>query len=357
MESSQFALQAESCTPAKAVALPRLGRPGVSIIVPVRNGGPAFGRCLESLAGLNPAPDEVIIVEDGDSDGGGSLAGEFGFSLLRRDDRGGPAGARNDGAAQARGDILFFIDADVTLPPDALARVLAAFETEPALSAVIGSYDDAPAAGNFLSQYRNLFHHYIHQTSGAEAGTFWGACGAIRREAFERMGGFDESYRSASVEDIELGYRLRQAGCRIRLCKGLQVKHWKAWKPLGLVATDFARRALPWTALLLRTGRMDKDLNLRTSSRVSVALSCLLLAGLLAAPFWPWLLLGAGVLAAALLAINWPVYRFLASKRGWRFALASCPWHWIYYLTCGTAFALGLTTHLLAKLAGRKERH
>lgn len=356
MESSQFALQAESCEPAQAASLPRLDRPSVSVIVPVRNGGHAFGRCLDSLAALNPAPDEVIVVEDGGSDGGGNLAREFGFALLRRGDRGGPAGARNDGAARARGDILFFIDADVTLPPDAVTRVLAAFVEEPELSAVIGSYDDSPAAGNFLSQYRNLFHHYIHQTSGAEAGTFWGACGAIRREAFERMKGFDENYRSASVEDIELGYCLRQAGCRIRLCKDLQVKHWKAWKPLGLVATDFARRALPWTALLLRNGRIDKDLNLRTSSRVSVALACQLLACLLAAPFWPWLLLLAGAGAAALLAINWPVYRFMAGKRGWRFALASCPWHWLYYLICGTAFALGLARHLLARPAGCKER-
>jgi hypothetical protein len=49
---------------------------------------------------------------------------------------------------------------------------------------LIGSYDDAPGANNFLSQYKNLFHHYTHQTGSEEASTFWGACGAIRRDVF-----------------------------------------------------------------------------------------------------------------------------------------------------------------------------
>lgn len=121
------------------------------------------------------------------------------------------------------------------------------FSRELDLAALIGSYDDAPGATNFLSQYRNLLHHYVHQTGNEEASTFWGACGAVRREVFLAMGGFDESYRQASIEDIELGYRLKRAGLKILLCKALQVKHLKRWEAGSLLKADFCYRALPWT--------------------------------------------------------------------------------------------------------------
>jgi GT2 family glycosyltransferase len=139
------------------------------------------------------------------------------------------------------------------------------------LTALFGSYDDAPAATNFLSQYKNLFHHYVHQIANEEASTFWGACGAIRREVFLKLGGFDESYHQPCIEDIELGYRLKRAGYRIRLLKTLQVKHLKHWGVKSLLKTDFFQRALPWTELILRDRRLVNDLNLKTSSRVSVA--------------------------------------------------------------------------------------
>ncbi len=76
---------------------------------------------------------------------------------------GGPARARNLGASQARGEILLFVDADVTIPPGAIGQVVKVFKREPGIAALFGSYDDEPAESNFLSQYRNLLHHYVHQ--------------------------------------------------------------------------------------------------------------------------------------------------------------------------------------------------
>jgi cellulose synthase/poly-beta-1,6-N-acetylglucosamine synthase-like glycosyltransferase len=80
--------------------------------------------------------------------------------------------------------VLFFVDADVMVSPDAIERVLGYFHREPEIDALFGSYDDQPAEPNFLSQYRNLLHHYVHQCGREEASTFWGACGAIRRDVF-----------------------------------------------------------------------------------------------------------------------------------------------------------------------------
>ena len=319
----------------------------ISVIIPVHNGGENFRRCLSSLAEAVPPPFEIIVVADGDTDDSWRLAEEFGAQVLRTPTPQGPARARNLGARPARGDILFFIDADVAVPPDAIGQVVAAFEREPELAAVFGSYDDAPAATNFLSQYKNLFHHYVHQTAREEASTFWGACGGIHREVFLALGGFDERYHQPSIEDIELGYRLKQAGHRIRLCKTLQVKHLKRWGVVSLVKSDFFHRALPWTELILRDRRFTNDLNLRHSSRLSVIVTYGLLGVLIGAWWWPGWLAVAGALILGLLTLNAPLYRFFQRKRGLRFAIQTIPWHWFYYFYSGLAFAIGVVRYLV----------
>ncbi|MDY6896556.1 MAG: glycosyltransferase family 2 protein, partial [Cyanobacteriota bacterium] len=242
----------------------------ISVIIPVHNGGDSFRQCLSSLTKSKTPPDEVIVVSDADTDGSWLVAQEFGAKVIRMPVNGGPAKARNLGASVATGDILYFVDADVVISPDAIAQVKKAFESNSELAALIGSYDDQPGASNFLSQYKNLFHHYTHQIASEEAFTFWGACGAIRREIFISLGGFDESYRRPSIEDIELGYRIRGAGYKIKLFKDLHVKHLKYWGVVSLLKAEIFYRALPWTDLILRQRQLDNDLNLGLSSRLSV---------------------------------------------------------------------------------------
>jgi len=340
--------------------------PTISVIVPVHNGGVDFRRCLSALKQAQPSPTEIVVVVDGDTDDPWHLAKLCGARVLILPVTGGPARARNLGARTAQGDILFFVDADVTIHPDAIGQVVAAFSTEQTpsgsasttrdLAAVFGSYDDAPAAPDFLSQYKNLFHHYVHQTAREEASTFWGACGAIRRDVFLSIGGFDERYRRPSIEDIELGYRLKRAGHRICLHKSLQVKHLKHWGVVSLLKADFFLRALPWTELILRDGRFVNDLNLRFSSRISVVLTYGLLGALVGTGWWLGSLAIAGGAILALVILNAPVYRFFRRKRGLRFALKVIPWHWFYFFYSGLAFVIGIIQHHTRRLGSRRQR-
>jgi glycosyltransferase involved in cell wall biosynthesis len=280
----------------------------LSVIIPVHYGGENFRRCLSSIAAAVPPANEIIVVADGDTDGSWHFAEEFGAQVLRVPVPQGPAHARNFGAQSAQGDILFFIDADVVIPPDAISKVKSTFNNNPQLAALFGSYDDEPAEMNFLSQYKNLIHHYVHQMSREEASTFWAGCGAIRRQIFMEFGGFDESYRKPSIEDIELGYRLKRAGYHIRLSKCLQVKHLKRW------------------GIMLTYG---------------------LLLALIGGLWWPELFAVACVLILSLLIINAPVYCFFLQKRGLWFMIRTLPWHWFYYFYSGLAFAIGLGRSLL----------
>jgi hypothetical protein len=161
----------------------------------------------------------------------------------------------------------------------------------------------------------------------------------VRREVFLGVGGFDEAYGIPAMEDVELGYRMARAGHRIELHKNIQVKHLKRWDAAGMLRTDIFQRAIPWSRLLLREGRIDNDLNLRLDSRLSAGLAWALLAALAAAPFWPASLYAAGLAGVALLGLNAPLYRFFRRKRGLRFALRTVPWHWLYYLYGSAAFA------------------
>lgn len=245
----------------------------VSIVIPVYNGEGELVRCLHALRQSTVAPLEIIVVDDGSTDDSRAVAEEGGARVLVTGGRCGPARARNIGARAAQGSVLFFLDADVVAQPDAVGRVIDSFDTDAKLDALIGSYDDDPAERDFLSQYKNLMHCFVHQSGHQQASTFWSGCGAIRREVFLAHSGFDESYERPAIEDIELGYRLGQAGRRMILDKELRVKHLKKWTFWGLVKTDVMDRGIPWTELILRDRNMPNDLNLQISERISVALA------------------------------------------------------------------------------------
>lgn len=318
----------------------------LSIIVPVGGDGTGFERCLASLGRLDPQPEEIIVVIDGIGTAFAEMAGEMGITVITLHEPRGPAVARNQGARAASGTLLLFVDSDVEPAPNSVARVVEIFERQPEFAALIGSYDDRPWHPAFLSQYRNLLHHWVHQQGQPEASTFWGACGAIRRAVFEEVGGFDESFAVPSVEDIELGSRLRRAGHRIALVKDLQVKHLKRWNVRNMMSTDLFRRAIPWTELMLRDGGLLNDLNVTINARLSVVAAFGLFATAIGGWFWRPAFIAALVAGLTLLVWNADLYGFFLRRRGFVFAVGATLWHWIYLLVCGLGFFIGSLRYL-----------
>jgi cellulose synthase/poly-beta-1,6-N-acetylglucosamine synthase-like glycosyltransferase len=368
------------------------GSTSVSVVVPVHNGGAFIDRCLSAIFASTVRPDECIVVDDASTDGAVERAAErFDIVVRRLASQCGPAFARNWGVEGATGEIVFFVDADVELYADSIGQALDALGADPSVSAVFGSYDDSPADPAFVSQYRNLVHHWVHQRSSEEATTFWTGCGAVRRSAFEELGGFDP--QSLAIEDIEFGGRMHRAGMRIRLLPGMRCKHLKAWRFFGLMKTDLLGRAVPWMSLIFRTRRVPNDLNIDSNGRwaagltamLVVALGALVLTGRWAAvaPFvamvatcsfsawmarprresvwisilsflvvatgtaaacwWaadPWALASLG-LTAAVVATQWPFFGFLYRVRGLAFALAAVPMQLAFFFICGLAVPLG----------------
>jgi len=368
------------------------------VVIPVFNGGPDLEKCLAAISASSYPVFECILVDDASTDGMVSTVAEhFGARVIRLDQQHGPAKARNLGVSEARGDIIFFTDADVLLHPDALATAVKTLQANPDISAVFGSYDDQPTHASFISQYRNLFHHWVHQTGAAEASTFWTGCGAIRRDVLIEIGGFSQDYRRPSIEDIELGARLRKSGHRIRMLKNMLGKHMKQWKFWNMIHTDIFMRGVPWMLLVLREGKVSSDLNLSYKSRAATVL-----AGLLGLSFFVLILTGHAsailplalflpgaaiaarlsgpmdrdngktsfamalavlipavcywfladplaliplVLVLAIIATHLSFYRYVAQKRSSAFAIAVVPMQVLFFLSCAVSIPLAYIQH------------
>ena len=308
--------------------------PAISVVMPAYNAAHFLPRVLPPLLAMEARGEvaEVIVVDDRSTDGTATLAGEMGARVLVTPANGGPGAARNLAAEQAAGDILWFVDSDVIAWEDGAQRVAEAFRDR-GVDAVFGSYDAEPDASSWMSRYKNLIHRFYHQGARREASTFWAGCGAVRKSAFLAVGGFDvETYRVPSIEDIELGYRLKRNGGRILLLPELLGKHLKNWTMRGVIVTDIFRRALPWARLMIGREGLGDDLNTALAERCRAGLAGLLLLSLLALPFslavWPIAFL---LFSIALIA-NRRLIAFLVEHGGWGVAAPGFLWHQLYYV-------------------------
>lgn len=301
----------------------------LTVIVPATNRPETLKACLEAIRGSVGPPEQLIVVED---------------PALNH-----PALARNAGARDATGDVLVFVDADVTVHPDALQRIRQAFSGHPDLAALFGSYDDAPAAMGIVSAFRNLLHHHVHQSAPGPATTFWAGLGAVRRDVFCRCGGFVEH----PIEDIELGIRLTDCGARIILEPTVQGKHLKSWSLWSMLRTDLFVRGIPWVGLLLEhPGSASKStLNLGWRHRLSALASVVLLGSLVLKYFWIAL-----VMLTFLLVLNLPFYRLLARRQGFAGACAGIALHILHHLVSVVAVPAGVLTYLSRRQLKRARR-
>jgi glycosyltransferase involved in cell wall biosynthesis len=331
--------------------------PFLSVIVPAHQSAGFLPETLAALAGSDLPRDrwELIVVNDASTDATGAIAGDWADRVVTLPAPAhGPAFARNRGVEASRGEWVAFIDADVRVHPDTLRKMTEAIDGTPGLDAVFGAYDEAPPEPGFLSQYRNLLHRYIHLSGAGEVDTFWGGCGAVRSSAFSAAGGFDEArYPRPQIEDIELGYRLRDRGFRAFICPEIQGAHLKRWRFWGALRTDLLDRAIPWVLLLLERDRITRPagLNLRRGEPVKIAMVCAALVLLLIAVVSPRqdLLLAAGLALIAVVVSNFAMYRWFARRRGGLFALAVVPFNLLYYALSGVAVLGGLGLHLLRR--------
>jgi len=311
-------------------------QPELAVIVPVFNGAGTLAGCLDALSASTLRGFETIVVDDGSSDGSAEIAERFSVRLVLLEENRGAAAARNAGVAASNAPLLFFLDADIVVPPELLEEAAAAMRGRPEYSALFCSYTKETVPHDVYSRYKNLVHHWTHQNGSAEAATFCGGFGLIRREAFQDVGGFDTGRRF--LEDIDLGYRLHRAGHRIWLAKHLQATHAKAYTLRSLWRSEVFGRALPWTRLMIEYRIFRNDLNTRVSSVLGVLTACALAVSVVVDPR----LRVAGVLALLFLWLNRRFLGLCVREYGFFFAICSAGLCWLSSIGSALGACLGV---------------
>ena len=312
--------------------------PLISVIVPVHNSARYLADSLSSIISSDYPLFELIVVDDGSTDNSSEIVKRYTNNLVTLKKKSGPSKARNTGAWKSAGKILLFLDADVRIAPDTISRIAKAMTDDSGAAAIFGSYDKNPSDPGFFSQYKNLFHHFIHQNAKTTAGTFWSGCGAMRKKIFMEAGGFSEKYPYPAIEDVKLGYTLISMGKKIKLLKELQVTHLKKINFFSAVKTDIIERAIPWTRLAFERGGIPYDLNFKLKDRISGVISILILLTLILAWRWRFLIFIFIALSGIFLYLNRDLYKFFYKTKAPAFVLAGALFNWFYFLYSSIVF-------------------
>jgi len=316
----------------------------ISIVIPVRDGARALDACLQAACAAALPDHEVVVVDDGSTDESAAIAARHPCRLVRLAGGRGASAARNAGAAAARGETLFFTDADCVLGPHTLPRVTAALDDAGTRAVVGGTYETRPYDPGFFPAFQAVFINY-HETRRPDDPDYVASHAmAIRSADFRASGGFDEHFLPI-IEDVEFCHRLRRAGYRLRMDPLLLVRHSFGFGLAGSLR-NAARKVRYWARYSLRNRDLLADSG--TASRglkAAGALAGLSWASLAAAVFLrlPALLLPVPLFVLAAIAANTGLVRAFHKAGGPLFATAATGYLvLIYPVAIGVGAALGL---------------
>ena len=258
----------------------------ISVVVPAYNAQDTLDMCLAALQSQTVDPDryEIILVDDGSTDRTVEIAEQYGVRLIRQPNA-GPAAARNRGAQAAKGQILLFTDADCAPAPDWAEHMAGAFR-EPNVAGAKGIYHTRQQA--LIARFVQLEYEfkYARMRRMAQIDFIDTYAAAYRRKVFLDHGGFDPAYRTASVEDQELSFRLARQGHRLIFVPQAIVYHQH-----DATVAEYWRRKYGigyWKALLLRQHPERALYDSHTPQTLKLQLGLVSLLCLLV-PIAPWL--------------------------------------------------------------------
>jgi len=268
--------------------------PSATVVIPVYRDVESVLRCLDAI--LHQETErclETIVVDDGSNDSTVAIvenwiadhAGPQGIIRILAQDHAGPAAARNRGAKEANGPILLFTDADCEPRPDWVEKMLAPFE-DAAVQGVKGTYETRQTSWVARLVQVEYEEKYIRMEQFDSIDFIDTYSAGFRRDIFLDLGGFDEGFPTASVEDQEFSFRMAERGFRMVFVPDARVVHRHAETLSQYIRKKF-RIAYYKSYLLVRhPGRIQGDTHTPPTLIAQIPLTYGFLGFLVATVFW-----------------------------------------------------------------------
>lgn len=260
-----------------------MNEPVISVVIPTWNAADYLPATLDSIFAQSYDRFEIIVVDDGSTDGTADLISGYGERIrcISQENWGGPSRPRNAAIEAARGELICFFDADDLMDPDKLALAVDVFARLPEVDFVFTGFREIDEAGatlndDFLAEYKDFRAHLestdhrdAHLLAGRTAyslllrANFIGTSSVVcRRDLFDRVGPFDEEMLNS--DDIDMWRRIAYSGATFAFIDRVLHSYRKV---AGGVTGRGAARRLP---SVLRGLRKQLDLELTAEERAGV---------------------------------------------------------------------------------------
>lgn len=306
--------------------------------------------CLKALLHCQPAPTQIVVVDDGSPMEIRLPEGAEGRVTLIHQNNSGPASARNKGATSVTAEILVFVDADIVVPPDTFARLAEGFHVS-TVAAIWGTVSAMHPHRGIVSRYKNLSHRHFTLLQPEYTRHLTSMLVAFRPAVFWSVGGFDTRWRSVSVEDVELGRSLYVAGHTVKIDKELAAEHRHRFTMARAIRNDFHKARRHAATTVMRRRQQDSSVKLEgPGERRQLHYLMGLPLGVGAAGAFLMGRPATGALLTGLL-VAWErdFWNFLRENEGNTFAIACIPWMVIERVVVATAVGWGAWEGLQVK--------
>lgn len=270
---------------------PRL--PRVTVVTPIYNNAKMIADCLHSLLPQDYPDYEVIVVDDGSTDGTAEEVRRHPVRLIVNEHLGISA-ARNAAIREATGEVVVLVDSDLKVGKDLLRRLVEGLYRDPKRGVAMAWWDISNPENLVASLIYRGYEYFTHDLD--EPNFFWGYCFAIKKEVLDRAGFFDETL--PLVEDVDYAYRVVSLGYKIKILR--EVKVWHYFRDnLRKHLTRHFQTARHKFLYVRATGRYT-DQRGTGAEYLKILLHAAWLASVLTLPWTPWIFLAA--LGASLLS-------------------------------------------------------
>lgn len=324
----------------------------VSVVIPVFNDEKRLERCLRSVFASDCRDYEVIVVNDGSTDGSLKIIQSFPCRLVNLEKNSGVAKARNMGASAAKGDLLIYFDSDIVIEKDTITNFKRLHE-DPDIKISSCQVYPRSLSGGFATDLLALDWHYIYKEIEGNASYIPSMNFAIYKDVFDDIGRFNDAFGMAGGEEIEIGMHAVQKGYRIHVEQSFSVHHhFQGFWPR--CRTLFRRGYLYGRIVLQRNFALDKGHG-TSREAVNAMLSLLGVGSLPLSLLFPflWVLFPATVITQLILDMG--LNSFIIREKGALFFVRSIPIHYIWYFVMGLSIIKAVSAHFYEKVILRKE--